>query len=28
MASVNRLARKWLDIGGAAHWRPEARRNA
>ena len=28
MASVNRLARKWLSAGRAARWRPEARRNA
>jgi len=28
MASVNRLARKWLGAERAVRWRPEARRNA
>ena len=28
MASVNRLAMKWLGAGRAPRWRPEARRNA
>ena len=28
MASVNRLARKWLGAEPAARWRPKDRRNA